>query len=194
MNQIGAVAASAMVPCPAITYFSGGPDFGARYWFLMIVPAAVLTVRGMWALAASLAEPPGHATARVTMAALTLSVVALVSFVPWRALDKYHHYQRMRPDLRRLAAEYGFGESLVFVRGPEFPDYASAAAYNPVDLNASAPVYVRDRGQASRERLRAAFRDRPIWVVDGPSRTGAGYRVAAGPLTWTRFAEDPGLR
>jgi hypothetical protein len=24
-------------------YFSGGPDFGARYWFLMLIPSVVFT-------------------------------------------------------------------------------------------------------------------------------------------------------
>jgi hypothetical protein len=175
-------------------FYSGGPDFSARYWFLMIVPAAVLTVRGIRLVAESLAEPAGHAAARVTAAVLALSAVALVTFMPWRALDKYHHFQRMRPDLRRLATEHGFGESLVFVRGPEFPDYASAAIYNPIDLGAPAPVYVRDCGPESRNRLRAAYGERPVWMVDGPSRTGNGYRVAAGPVTWEQLLQDPGLR
>ena len=31
-------------------YFSGGPDFGARYWFLMLIPLGALTARGISAL------------------------------------------------------------------------------------------------------------------------------------------------
>src|SRR5690606_8209702 len=28
-------------------YFSGGPDFGARYWYLILLPCLVLTARGL---------------------------------------------------------------------------------------------------------------------------------------------------
>jgi hypothetical protein len=30
--------------------------------------------------------------------------------------------------------------------------------------------------------LRQAYPDRPLWILDGPTKTGDGYRVAAGPL------------
>jgi hypothetical protein len=171
-------------------YFSGGPDFGPRYWFLMIVPGVVLTTRGIQTLAESLAEPARHAAARLTSAALALSAAAVLVFVPWRALDKYHHYLDMRPDIARLAAEHEFGRSLVLVRGPEFPDYASAAIYNPLDLHADAPVYAHDRGTHIRARLIEAYPDRPVWIVDGPSVTRAGYRVARGPIIGTEILED----
>ena len=28
-------------------WFSGGPDFGARYWYLVLIPCIVLAVRGL---------------------------------------------------------------------------------------------------------------------------------------------------
>ena len=41
-------------------WFSGGPDFGARYWYLILVPCLVLTARGLeWIDRA--AEPAGAA-------------------------------------------------------------------------------------------------------------------------------------
>jgi hypothetical protein len=39
-----------------------------------------------------------------------------------------------------------------------------------------------------RTRLATVYADRPAWVVDGPSRTGAGYRVVLGPLTSLELA------
>ncbi|NIQ31824.1 MAG: hypothetical protein GTN89_16105, partial [Acidobacteria bacterium] len=120
---------------------------------------------------------------RVMIVALALCLASLVNFVPWRAIDKYHHYRSMRPDVRRLAKEHDLGRSLVLVRGRRHPDYASAAIYNPLDLQADAPVYAWDRSAEIRSRLLELYRDRPVWILDGPSVTGAGYEVAAGPLS-----------
>lgn len=161
-------------------YFSGGPDFGARYWFLMILPGVALTARGIGAVDEATGDR-GVAGSRGTVAALVLSAIALVVFVPWRAVDKYYHYLDMRPDIVKLAGDAGFGRSLVLIRGPEFPDYASAAAHNPIDLDSDAPIYARDLGPEVRARLREAFGDRPVWMVEGPTVTGDGYRITGGP-------------
>jgi hypothetical protein len=88
----------------------------------------------------------------------------------------------MRPDIRRLAAQHAFGESLVLVRGRRFPDYASAAAYNPVDLRAPAPIYVWDRSPEVRKAVLEAYRGRRVWIVAGPSETGDGFIVERGPV------------
>jgi len=109
-------------------------------------------------------------------------VGTLVNHVPWRVTDKYHHYRGMRADIRRLAETHRFGRSLVLVSGQRHPDYASAGIYNPVDLGADAPVYAWDRDEETRRSVVGAFADRPVWLVDGPTVTGRGYRVAAGPL------------
>jgi hypothetical protein len=111
-----------------------------------------------------------------------LCFFALVSFIPWRAIDKYHHFRNMRPDIRYLAKEHDFGKSLVLIRGEGHPDYESAAAYNPVDLHADAPIYAWDRDPQTRTQLLDAYQDRPVWIVEGPSVTQAGYRVIEGPL------------
>jgi hypothetical protein len=94
----------------------------------------------------------------------------------------------MRPDVQVLAGTEGFGRGLVLVRGRRFPDYASAAAYNPPDPGADAPLYAWDRDPAARRAVVEAFPDRPVWVVEGPSLTGGGYRVIGGPLTGTSRA------
>jgi hypothetical protein len=166
-------------------YFSGGPDFGARYWYLMLIPAVVLTVRGIQFLETKLQiGPSGFSGAPITVlvAVLALSACTVVNYIPWRAIDKYHHYWGMRPDVRQIANQYRFGKSLVLVRGNNFPDYASAAVYNPVDLRADAPVYVWDRDAESRARVIKAYPDRAVWIVDAPSITNGGYRVVRGPM------------
>ncbi|MBI4589077.1 MAG: glycosyltransferase family 39 protein [Candidatus Rokubacteria bacterium] len=168
---------AAVVLAHSFYWYSGGPDFGARYWYLVLVPSVTLTARGIQHLEGASA---GNA-ARVRLAACGLCLLTLVNYVPWRAIDKYHHYLGMRPDIRRLATERGFGKSLVLIRGKRHPDYASAAVYNPMDLTADAPVYAWDRGPAVRAQLLNAFADRPVWIVNGPSFTRRGFQVLEGP-------------
>ena len=179
-------------------YFAGGPDFGGRYWFLMIVPLVALTARGIDLLEQKLGPEEGNApprTGHALIGVLVLSLSALLTFYPWRSIDKYFHYLGMRPDLGRLAQESHFGRSLVLVEGDEVPDYASAFTLNPLDLRAGVPVYARDKSPEIRVELLRAYSDRPVWIVDGPTRTRSNYRVVAGPLTAheaaTRPAEPP---
>lgn len=177
-------------------YFSGGPDFGARYWFLMVIPLVALTVRGVEVVKGKirLSSAGTSDEARVMVAVLSLSLLALMNFFPWRAIDKYHHYWGMQPDVVKLATEHAFGKSLVLIRGLDSqPDLASAAIYNPLDWNADAPVYAWDRSPDIRAKLLKAFPDRAVWLLDGPSITGSGYRVVKGPLAATDLiARDSG--
>lgn len=176
-------------------YFSGGPDFGARYWFLVLIPFAALTVRGIQALEKKVApEPAGSSTGfstvgvGVLVAVLCLSALTMVNYFPWRSIDKYHHYLGMRPDIRELASKRGFGKSLVLIRGVEHPDYASAAIYNPLDLHADAPVYAWDRSPEVRAAVLKAYSDRPVWVVNGPTITQRGFEVVEGPISASQLA------
>ncbi|MEJ7812352.1 MAG: glycosyltransferase family 39 protein [Gemmatimonadaceae bacterium] len=216
-----AAAIAAVVGVHSLYWFSGGPDFGARYWYLILIPCIALSARGLeWvggALARSGWGPPPDFEAtgaerdvrhsgdardieptlgpawgaddslsgvRVLAAATALSLLALATFFPWRAADKYHHYRGMRPDVRTLAREHGFGRSVVLVQGRRFPDYASAVIYNPLDLRgSSAPVYVWDRNTDTRRATLREYGDRPVWVVQGPSVTGAGYRVLGAAMS-----------
>ena len=165
----------------AFYWFSGGPDFGARYWFLILVPTLVLVARGIEETDVTF-EQADSGIGGLEPAAL-LALLALMTFVPWRAVDKYFHYRGMRPDVRSIAAGLPAGPSLVLVRGNRHPDYHSATAYNPVDLFAAVPVYAWDRGPAVRAKLLDAYPGRPVWIVDGPTITHDGFRVIAGPLT-----------
>ncbi len=170
------VALLAIVGAHAFYWFSGGPDFGARYWFLIIVPCVVLVAQALEQLREW--RPGG----RFLTGASLLSLGALVVFVPWRASDKYYHYRGMRPDLGALVADPGFGNGLVLVQGNRHPDWASASVLNPLDLRATGPIFAWDRDAATRQALLEAYPDRPVWVVEGPTLTSGGYVVRQGPV------------
>jgi 4-amino-4-deoxy-L-arabinose transferase-like glycosyltransferase len=177
MTAIGAV-----IVAHSFYWFSGGPDFGARYWFLIIVPCCALVARGLGLLDATDAADVRSRVAARTIALLLIPAVLLV-YVPWRSVGKYRHYRGMRSDVRQLARQHGFGRSLVLVRGERHPDYASAAIYNPLDLRADAPIYAWDASAEIRADLLSAYADRTVWILDGPTVSGDGFRIAAGPLT-----------
>jgi hypothetical protein len=159
-------------------YFSGGPDFGARYWYLAFPPLLALSARGIEAFDAL----TGVRRRMGTVMAAVATMVAIVTFMPWRATDKYFHYRGMRPDVRQLALDRSFGASLVVINGESHPDYASASTYNPLEWNAPVPLYALNVDADVIPELRAAYPDRPLWVLDGPTITGEGYRVVAGPI------------
>lgn len=165
-------------------WYSGGPDFGARYWYMMLLPCVVLTARGIQWLEQHTRDD-GHnasvASGRVLAFVLLASAITVSVYFPWRARDKYYHYLFMRPDVRVLAQQHQFGRSLVLIRGERHPDYASAVIYNPLDWQANAPIYAWDRDPAIRAKVLAAYADRPVWILAGPSVTGAGFQVVAGP-------------
>jgi hypothetical protein len=190
------LAMAVVVGLHSFYWFSGGPDFGARYWFLLIVPVIALAARGLRAVdegpAAASADDPSLGRGETT--GLILSLVALVVMVPWRATDKYWHFRRMEGGIPALAKQHQFGRALVLVQGARHPDYHGAAVYNPVDLvNGEGPIYAWDRTPALRAALLAAYPDRAVWIVAGPTVSGDGYRVVAGPLTAESAAKlEPG--
>ena len=163
----------------SLYWFSGGPDFGARYWYLVLIPFVALTARAV----EQLSRLDGGT--RLLGAAAALSLSTLICFFPWRATDKYYRYRNMRPDVRELASELE-PNSLVLVRGRRHPDYPSAAIYNPIDLQQRAPIFVWDRDDpALRAELERAFPGRRILVLDGPTLTGDGYRLGSEEVSET---------
>ena len=96
----------------------------------------------------------------------------------------------MRPDIRYLEEKYDFGKSVVLVRGNRHPDYASAAIYNPVDLNADAPIYVWDRSAQVRKQILQFYSDRPVWIVNDPSITKTAYDVVKGPISTDSLLQE----
>jgi hypothetical protein len=178
-------------------WFSGGPDFGARYWFLVILPCLALTSRGLEHLETLanrevVGAPHGRGSA-VFAGAAALALGAMLLFVPWRATDKYSSYRGARPGIAALARDNEFGRSIVLVRTQRGLEYASAFVYGDLDDSGSAPLYAWDRNPEVRAEVLRAYADRPVWFVDAPSTTNDGYRVIAGPLNREAAVRVPGL-
>ena len=146
----------------SLYWFSGGPDFGARYWHLTLIPLVIWTARAV------------DRQSMATTAALAV-IFATALFIPWRAADKYRGYLHMRPGLRAIPfAEQG--PALVFVRGRRHPDYASASYYNQLDFQGAA-VFAWERDAATRAAILAVYPRRRVVTVAGPTVTGNGYRI-----------------
>ena len=168
-------------------WFSGGPDFGARYWYLTLLPWIVLSARGLLVLGPSAMGLVKNQT-RLLSFILTLSILATINYIPWRAIDKYHNYRDMRSDIRHLATENNFKNSLILIRGERDPGYMSVAVYNDPVIQPQRPIYAWDKNPEIRARLLETFPNRDIWLVDAPSLTGAGYRIVKGPVSAIELA------
>jgi hypothetical protein len=171
----------------SLYWFSGGPDFGARYWYQMSVPLGALTVRGALEYASAIDENSAKTTPdsrrRVWVFVLLASVIGTLSLLPWRAVDKYHNYRGVRADVRTFLRENNFGRSLVLVRGKSFPDYTGATPFNPAtfDRDYAGTVFAFDANAESTKRIKDYYSDRPVWVIAGPSVTGNGYKIVERP-------------
>ena len=175
----------------SLYWFAGGPDFGARYWFLILFPVVALSVRGMQVIGTHLPDRETGPT-YVLVGVLALSLAAAVNFFPWRSIDKYFHYNNMRPDIRMLLKNIDFDDSLVLVRGKRLQDYMSAAVYNDTVPQHGSTLFAWDRDAEVRRRLLEAFPNRTVWRIDGPTLTGAGFQLVAGPLAARDLlARDP---
>jgi len=165
----------AVVGLHSLFWFSGGPDFGARYWFLVIVPCTALAASGFRSIEGAEPSQQGRTLAAVG----ALSLATLVTFYPWRAVDKYDHYRGMSGDggavLANAPAAAG---GLILVSGERFPGFASMAAYNPVDVNASVGTIIAwDRDADTRAALLAAYRGRPVWRLLAPRASGGAWSL-----------------
>ncbi len=161
----------------ALYYFAGGPDFGARYWYLAIVPAVVLTARALLWVGSPVDASDANGLGRVVLGAGLLSIVAVLTFVPWRAVDKYHRYWQMGPEVRERVQEGEFAGGLVLIQGAQHPDYSSARAHTRRGSDGDQPVVAWERSPEMRQRLLEAYSDRTVWVLEGPTLTGSGYRL-----------------
>lgn len=165
----------------SLFWYHGGPDFGARYWFLCIIPLIALTIRGIEFLSRKIGSE-SEMNPRVLLAVLMLCAISIISYFPWRATDKYYHYLEMRPDVQQLARQNNFGKSLVLIRGEEHPDYQSAWIYNPLNFEGDAPIYAWDKNAEIRAALLRAYPNRQVWILDGPTNTNGGYKIVQGPV------------
>jgi hypothetical protein len=157
-------------------WFSGGPDFGARYWYLMIYPLVLLTVRGLETATAALQRGSAGDTApeRMAVVVAVLTLVTLAVFLPWRAVARYKDYRGFHADYGTLALE---PRSLVFVKSARRSDFWSAFIRNSPDQTEPRPIFAEDRGDAVNAKMIAAFPDRTVYFVEGRSSTKDRTRV-----------------
>ena len=160
----GALAATAILY--STYWFSGGPDFGARYWFPMLPPLLWLSARGF----ATIRDRTINRE-RIRVAVMVSIIATLCLFVPWRCLTKYHDYRGVTTDIRHAYEEGQFAHAIVLIDDTELSGalYRSAFFLNAPTLPDSRPVFARDRGPASHARLRAAYPDRELlrWTGSG---------------------------
>jgi hypothetical protein len=167
----------------SLYWCSGGPDIGARYWYQMLVPLTVLTVRGITACQERVAQRcmQPFLGVRLTTFVIAASLVAFVTVMPWRSFGKYYRYRGMSGDVARLAQRYHFGHALVFIQSPSPEDFSMAFVLNPPTLQQPGTIYAKDLGASQRHTIQQAFPDRPIWFV-GYAPQADRLSVLAGPL------------
>ncbi len=168
------IALAVVVPAGYSAYwFSGGPDHGARYWYPLLVPLLFFTARSIEHLHTVWRRPDGLPFIRPMIGVAVLS--AFLSFVPWRAVTKFHRYREIGSDLAQEVSRRGVQRALVFVRAPEREVYQSGFNYNSPRLDGPGNVYARYLDEQSRERLIKHFSDRAWWIAE---------RVASGEPRW----------
>lgn len=173
----------AVVGAYSLYWFSGGPDYGARYWFLTLYPLLWLTVRGACTTVAVLSErfPDVVWKPRVAAALGVLILVSLTTFVSWRMVGKYPNYRHAYPDVRRLLEADAFDGGLVLVKTDSEVEYGPALVLNSPRLDGRGPVLARDLGPVSNRRLIEHFDDRPVYRVEGRFVTGDRTRIVSAP-------------
>lgn len=173
----------------------GGPDFGARYWYLMLVPMAVLTVRGLETVIHGLASRGSTdlLAARAGIFVALACASAMLTVVPWRAAVKYDRYRGIARDFQNIVELHGIENSLIFVRSPRRSDYQAAFTFNPPTLDYGGNVFARDAGARNANAVLAHFPGRPVWVVGRESETDSTIDVIAGPLPPGTRPLDPAV-
>jgi hypothetical protein len=159
----------------SLYWFSGGPDFVARYWYPTIIAFGVLSVRAISWLAA---ERSSELWNRLAAGALTASLLSLCVLLPWRVMDKYYLYRGFDPSIRELVAAAS-PRSLVIVHGEYERDYWSARMYGALDSDGEGPLVAHGIDDATTAALLAQFPDRDVVYVEGPTTARAGYRVVS---------------
>jgi hypothetical protein len=168
----------AVVVGHAFYWAPGGPDLGARYWYLLLLPCVVLTVNGARAARRLLMVSDERVMAFVFLASMS----AMLTVMPWRIATKHFRYRDIGGEIRMLAAQSGVGNDLVFVRANRRSDYQQAFNLNPRGLDQPGTIYVWDLGPEHGARVLRQFPDRQVWVVSRAEAPGAKILMQAGPL------------
>lgn len=165
-------------------WFSGGPDFGARYWYLLLVPLLLFSVDGLrWLMSRARSGDEFHG-ARLCAAVIILIVTTVLLFLPWRLVGKYPNYRSCHDDVRTLVAEGAIPErALVLIDVKDEVEFGPALLLNRFPFAESERIFARDLGVEVSKRLIAAFPDRPVVRLQGRSASG---------LSRTRVVEPRG--
>ncbi len=184
----------AIVGSSLLYWFNGGPDFGARYWHLILVPLLWASVRGLNELERRLDDPT-----RAHAALALLAVISLSTWMPWRALDKYWGYRGVRGTARDVVVAAGLERELVLVQGERHPDFAALAWLNPPRWGANAPIFAWARDGETSAELLNEFSEREVRIVRRRRAESSEFELT-GPLTanaaWEALLEraDPHWR
>jgi len=162
----------------AFYWAPGGPDLGARYWYLLIIPCVVLTMHGADVLRQRLQLNGARVVASVAVA----SASAIVTVIPWRIVTKQFRYRDIGGEFRAIAKQERIHNGLVFVRASRRSDYQQAFNLNPPSLDQPGTIYVWDLGPEHGARVLRQFPDRPVWVVGRRNETDMAISMIAGPL------------
>ena len=164
----------------SLYWFSGGPDFGPRYWYPALPALLVLTWRGAGIAAERLG---GTAAPRTALFIVLACAGALLTYVPWRIATKYHRYRDVSADARHLERQTpALRGGLVFVRTSEREDYQGPFSMNDPVLARSATIYARQRDAGHDEQVVRAFPGRPVWLLGRPHPDSARLVILQGPL------------
>lgn len=148
----------------ALYWFNGGFYIGPRYWFMALFPALFLSARGLQTAAGTLGRANiAHGREKVASLVLLLTVIAMASFLPWRATERYWGFRGAHSGYRDLAATGALGNALVFVKTDSAADFANAFALNSPDL--SGPIFLRDQGPAVNAQIIARYPGRPVKLI-----------------------------
>lgn len=171
----------------SLFWFSGGPDFGARYWYQILIPLIVLTARGVQEVQKRWVESGGSiaGVSRIGAFVVVASLLAMVTFMPWRTVEKYHNYRGMNSVVADFVDAENFENGLVFVRESTAQDYPRALLLNSPQLDDGDTIFARDLGHESRATLMSYYAGRTAWIV-GPAYPDGPYVVIEGPLPTTQ--------
>ena len=167
----------ALVVAYSAYWYSGGSDFGARYWYPMIVPALWAFVRGLETIGALLGERFRTAPLRVAAVSAFSVLLGLAVFVPWRAVSKYHDYRGFHADFARLVSDGEITNELVLVEVADESEYGSAFVLNDPTWPEDRAIFAWDRDDETEAKLRAAFPGRELVRVRGRSSNGGETRI-----------------
>ena len=165
-------------------WYPGGPDFGPRFWYLMIVPLVVFTARGALEMASQVQRTTGarHAGRAVGAVIVAASLTAVLAGIPWRAIAKYHRYREIGGDVRSLSSGGRLSNALVFVRSGMRADYQAAFNFISPTLDDAAPVFALDAGPTHRGKVLQRYPDRPVWIIGRPADGSPRLVILGGPF------------